>query len=91
MKAIGKNIVIERIDEQVKTESGLLLSADDTKEFRYQKGRVILPGTEVVHIHPGDVVYYDTRQAYTIVVEGDQVTIIQEGAIVVLLESPHSS
>jgi co-chaperonin GroES (HSP10) len=34
MIAIGKNIVVNDIDEQVKTESGLLLSAEDAKGFR---------------------------------------------------------
>ena len=43
MKAIGKNIVIEKIEEKITTESGILLSDDDAKSFRYQKGRVIMP------------------------------------------------
>ena len=36
MKAIGKNIVIEIVDEEVKTDSGLILSGDDTNKFRYK-------------------------------------------------------
>jgi len=37
MKAIGKNIVIEIVDEEVKTDSGLILSGDDTNKFRYKR------------------------------------------------------
>ena len=41
MRPVGKYIVIKTIDEEVKTKSGLLLSATDVDEFRYKKGKVI--------------------------------------------------
>jgi co-chaperonin GroES (HSP10) len=47
MTPIGKNIVIKTIDEEIKTTSGLLLSAEDASGFRYKKGQVVKPGTEV--------------------------------------------
>ena len=47
MRPIGKNIVIETIDEEVKTSSGLLLSAEDAGSFRYKKGKVVKPGSDV--------------------------------------------
>jgi len=84
MKAIGKNIVIEKIEEEVTTDSGLLLSNEDAKAFRYQKGKVLLPGTEVCHLKENDIIYYDTRQAYTLVINGTQSTIIQERDVVVV-------
>jgi co-chaperonin GroES (HSP10) len=43
-----------------------------------------LPGTDVSHIKKGDIVYYDSRQAYTLVIKEETVTIIQEHAIVVV-------
>ena len=61
MKLIGKNILIEVIHEEVKTSSGLLLSTEDTSQFRYSKGKVIEPGTNVEVISKGDVIYYDKR------------------------------
>jgi co-chaperonin GroES (HSP10) len=85
MKAIGKNIAIRKIDEEVKTDSGILLSAEDSSEFRYQKGEVMLPGSDVSDIIVGDVIYYDSRQSYTMVVEGQTITLIQERDIVVVL------
>jgi co-chaperonin GroES (HSP10) len=84
MKAIGKNIVIEKIEEQVTTDSGILLSNTDTKAFRYQKGKIILPGTEVCHLKKDDIIYYDTRSSYTLVIKGETVTIIQERDVVVV-------
>ena len=47
MKAIGKYIVVKAIEEQITTESGLLLSSEDVKDLRYKKGEVVNSGTEV--------------------------------------------
>ncbi len=86
MKAIGKNIIINKIDEEITTDSGLLLSNEDVKDFRYQKGIILMPGSEVSeHITTDKVVYYDSRQACTLVLNGDTVTIIQERDVVVVL------
>ena len=41
MKPIGKYIIVETIEETLKTESGLLLSQEDASNFRYKKGKVI--------------------------------------------------
>ncbi len=84
MKAIGKNILINKIEEQITTESGLLLSNDDAKSFRYQKGKIILPGTEVCHLKKDDVIFYDTRNSYSLIVNNETVTIIQERDVVVV-------
>ena len=50
MKPIGKYIVIKTIKEELKTESGLLLSAQDVDGFRYRKGIVVKQGTNVADI-----------------------------------------
>jgi co-chaperonin GroES (HSP10) len=86
MKAIGKNLIIQKIEEQITTESGILLSNEDVNEMRYQKGIVTLPGSDVSSfIKEGDKIYYDSRQAYTLVINGESCTIIQEHDVVVVL------
>lgn len=85
MKAIGKNIVIRNIDEEIKTASGLVLSGEDTNQFRYKRGVVVTPGTEVHSISEGDEVYYDKAQSYTMIIHDEQFTIIQERDVVVVL------
>lgn len=85
MKPIGKHIVVSLIEEEVKTDSGLLLSAQDANAFRYQKATVIKPGTDVSIINEGDEIYFDKRQCYTMMIEGEQYTIIQERDVVVVL------
>lgn len=85
MKAIGKNIVVKTVDEDVKTSSGLVLSGDDTNQLRYKRGLVINPGTEVAAIKEGDEIYYDKSHGYTMIIHDEQYTIIQERDVVVVL------
>jgi co-chaperonin GroES (HSP10) len=85
MKAIGKNIVIKSINEEVKTSSGLILSGEDTNQLRYKRGTVVTPGTEVSNIKEGDEIYYDKAQSYTMIINDDQFTIIQERDVVLVL------
>jgi len=84
MKAIGKYIVIKAIDEEVKTESGIILSGKDTEGFRYKKGVVMVPGTDVASIAVGDVVYYDKGHSFTMLINDEQHTIITERDVVVV-------
>lgn len=85
MKAIGKNIVIRNIDEEIKTSSGLVLSGEDTNQLRYKRGKVVTPGTEVLSIASGDEIYYDKAQSYTMIIHDEQYTIIQERDVVMVL------
>jgi co-chaperonin GroES (HSP10) len=85
MKAIGKNIVIRQVDEEVKTASGLVLSGEDTNQLRYKRGKVVTPGTDVKGIAEGDEIYYDKAQSYTMIIHDEQFTIIQERDVVLVL------
>lgn len=85
MKAIGKNIVIRQVDEEVKTASGLVLSGEDTNQLRYKRGKVVASGTEVHSISEGDEIYYDKAQSYTMIIGDKPFTIIQERDVVVVL------
>tara|TARA_R110000803_G_scaffold54799_3_gene111596 strand:- start:39 stop:371 length:333 start_codon:yes stop_codon:yes gene_type:complete len=84
MKPIGKYILIQQIKEEIKTESGLLLSADDVSQIRYKKAEVIKPGTDVEVIDSGDIIYYDSRAGHTMVIGGGQYTVITERDVVVV-------
>lgn len=85
MKAIGKNIVIKSIEEEVKTSSGLVLSGEDTNQLRYKRGVVINSGTEVNAIKAGDEVYYDKANSYMMIINDDYCVIIQERDVVLVL------
>jgi co-chaperonin GroES (HSP10) len=84
MIAIGKHIIIQTVEKEVKTESGLLLSAHDANDFRYKMGVVVAPGTDVANIKAGDNIYYDKAGSYTMVINDKPYTIIQERDVVVV-------
>jgi len=84
MKPIGKYIVVVPIDEEVKTQSGLILSGDDVNQFRYKRGVVVEPGTEVHNISKGDKLYFDKAHSFTMIIKDTQYTIIREGDVVVV-------
>lgn len=69
----------------MKTESGLLLSGEDANEFRYSKGLVINPGTNVDTVKQGDVIYYDKASGHTMILQDKRYTIILERDVVVVL------
>lgn len=84
MLPIGKYIVITDIEEEVKTSSGLMLSANDAAEFRYKKATVVKPGSDVTVINEGDVIYYDKGRSFKMLISDTQYTIIQERDVVVV-------
>ncbi len=86
MKPIGKNIIIKTIDEEIKTSSGLLLSSEDANQLRYKKGVIIKSGTEVSVLDEGDFIFYDKRSGYSMIINDEPFTIIQEKDVVVVLQ-----
>ncbi len=85
MKPIGKNIIIKTLEEELITSSGLMLSAEDANQMRYKKGIVIKSGTDVAVIKENDLIYYDKRAGYTLIIKDEPMTIIQEKDVVVVL------
>jgi co-chaperonin GroES (HSP10) len=85
MKPIGKYIIIKAITEELKTKSGLLLTASDAEEFRYKKGKVIKPGSDVTVIKADDVIYYDKSAGHSMLVNNESMTIIEQRNVVIVL------
>jgi co-chaperonin GroES (HSP10) len=85
MQPIGKYILVKLIEEEVKTDSGLLLTSQDVNDFRYCKARVVKPGTDVSVIKEGDVIFYDKSHGFTMVINQEHLTVIQERDVVVVL------
>ncbi len=86
MRAVNKYIIINEINESVKTSSGILMGADDLIGIRYKKAKVFSPGENVVAVSSGDVIYYDGSAGYTVMLEGVKYTVIQERDVVVVLD-----
>lgn len=84
MIAIGKHIIVETVEKEQKTDSGLLLSAEDSNNFRYKVGIVVAEGTDVSSIKKGDEIYYDKSRSYTMLINEKPYTIIREAEVVVV-------
>ena len=85
MQPIGKYIAVKPIDEEIKTKSGLLLSAQDADDFRYKKGKVIKPGSDVKVIKVDDLIYYDKSAGHSMLVNNESMTIIEERNVVIVM------
>jgi len=85
MRPIGKYIVIKNIQEEIKTQSGLILSGEDTNQLRYKRAEVVATGTDVDVIDEGDELYYDKSHSFTMLINEEQYTIISERDVVVVI------
>ena len=85
MRPIGKFIVIKDIQEEIKTNSGLILSGEDTNQLRYKRAEVIAVGTDVDVIDEMDELYYDKSHSFTMLIDNEQYTIISERDVVVVI------
>jgi len=85
MKPLNKYIIVSEVKEEQMADTGLVMSGTDMNNMRYNKAEVVAPGTEVETVNPGDVVYYDKRQSFKMIIEEKPVTIILERDIVVVL------
>jgi co-chaperonin GroES (HSP10) len=86
MIPIGKNIIIKAIEQEIETDSGLLLSAQDNNQLRYKKALVIKSGTDVSVIKDGDTIYYDKHAGHTMMLNDQQYTLILERDVVLVGE-----
>lgn len=85
MKPIGNYILINIIEEEIETSSGLILSGEEANQLRYKKAEVVEAGTDVRVIASGDTIYYDSRAGYSMMINSNSYTIIRETDVVVVL------
>tara|TARA_R110002126_G_scaffold168805_1_gene317323 strand:+ start:493 stop:759 length:267 start_codon:yes stop_codon:yes gene_type:complete len=88
MKArpVGKYIIINKVNTEVKTESGLFLTGEDMKDFRYRLGEVVVPGIDVDCVEVGSKIYYDRSAGHEMIINDTPYTIISERDVVVVLD-----
>lgn len=86
MKAIGKFIIVKPvIDETVKTETGLLMSAEQKGKVRYKKGIIHRVGTDVGSIlMENDEIRYDSANSFEMLLDGELYSIIREHDVIVV-------
>ena len=85
MKAIGLNILVRRVDEEVTSKGGLIISDLTDHDIRYKLAEVVSAGSDVKDLNPGDNVYYDSAAGSSIRVHGEKLVVVNERNIVVRL------
>jgi co-chaperonin GroES (HSP10) len=87
MKAIGKHVVVRKLvskEKDMTSATGMLLS-NMSNDQRYGRAEVVSPGTDVSVVKEGDELYYDKRSAFTILLNGEELTVIREMDVILVL------
>jgi len=86
MKAIGRNLIIEKVKEgTTKTKGGLLLAESQREDIRYVMANVVSTGEEATGIKKGDQIYYDRHAGHKIEVDKNVYHVIKLQDVVVVL------
>jgi chaperonin GroES len=86
MKAIGRNLIIEKIKEgTTKTKGGLLLAENQREDIRYTEAFVFSVGEQVEGIKKGDKIFFDRHAGHKIEIDKKTYHVIKAQDVVVVL------
>ena len=86
MRAIGNNLIIEKIEEQNQsTKGGLLLTEKQREDVRFQQAEVFKIGDGVVAVKEGDNIYFDKSACHRIEINKEPYHVIRQENVVVVL------
>jgi len=86
MKAIGRNIIIEKIKEgTTRTEGGLLLAENQREDIRYVEAIVLSVGEQVEGLKEKDNVFFDRHAGHKIEIDKQTYHVIKNQDVVVVL------
>jgi len=84
MQAVNDYVIVDRIKEEPKKVSGLLLTDDTDQDNRYKKANIISVGNDVPIVKNGDVVYYDKHAGHDIGYNNEMYRVIRARDIVIV-------
>ena len=86
MKAIGRNIIIEKIKEgTTKTKGGLLLAENQREDIRYVEAIVLSVGEQVEGLKEKDSIFFDRHAGHKIEIDKQTYHVIKNQDVVVVL------
>ena len=86
MKAVGRNLIIQKKEEGVtKSEGGLLLNKSSREDIRYIEATVISVGEEVLGVKEKSIIYYDRHAGHQIEIDNNIYHVIKIQDVVVVL------
>ena len=66
MQAINDYVIVDKIKEEPKKVSGLILTDKTDEDNRYKKATIISAGNLVEIVSKGDIIYYDKHAGHDI-------------------------
>ena len=66
MQAINDYVIVDKIKEEPKKVSGLILTDETDTDNRYKKANIISTGEMVEVVKEGDVIFYDKHAGHDI-------------------------
>ena len=86
MKAIGRNIIIEKLKEgTTKTKGGLLLAENQREDIRYTEADILSVGEQVEGLKEGDKIFFDRHAGHKIEIDKKTYHVIKAQDVVVVL------
>ena len=86
MKAIGRNLIIQKTKEgTTKTKGGLLLAENQREDIRYVEATVVSVGSDIVGIKENDKIFFDRHAGHKIELEKQTYHVIKAQDVVVVL------
>ena len=86
MKAIGRNIIIEKKKEgTTRTEGGLLLAENQRDDIRYTEATVLSLGEQVEGLKEKDIVFFDRHPGHKIEINKQTYHVIKSQDVDVVL------
>ena len=84
MKAVNYFVVIDKIKQEEKKTSGLIMTENTNDDIRYFKGNVISVGNLVEIVKKNDIIYYDAIAGHNISYNDDMYRVIRSRDIVLV-------
>ena len=86
MKAIGRNLIIQKAKKgTTKTKGGLLLAESQRDDIRYTRATVLSVGDEVPDLKKDDIIFFDRHAGHKIEIKDDTYHVIKLQDVVVVL------
>jgi co-chaperonin GroES (HSP10) len=86
MKAIGRNLIIEKVKEgTTKTKGGLLLAETHRDDIRYTEAKVISIGNDVEGVKENDSIFFDKHAGHKIEIGKNSYHVIKLQDVVIVL------
>ena len=86
MKAVGSNLIIQKIEQNItKSEGGLLLNKNDRADIRYIEAKIISVGDGIKGLEENNTIFYDRHAGHSIEINDKKYQVIKAQDVVVVL------